>query len=122
VNNVKSIDGKGIAAQLLKHFVEQVQLLVAQGCQPALAEVLVGEGPSSQVYVRRKVLRAACCVLRAAEVGIRSLEFRLPADAKAESLLASDRAAQSGCTSTGHSGAVARAYRRTLGSSGHQPG
>jgi methylenetetrahydrofolate dehydrogenase (NADP+)/methenyltetrahydrofolate cyclohydrolase len=63
VNNVKSIDGKGIAAQLLKHFVEQVQLLVAQCCQPALAEVLVGEGPSSQVYVRRKVLRAACCVL-----------------------------------------------------------
>jgi methylenetetrahydrofolate dehydrogenase (NADP+)/methenyltetrahydrofolate cyclohydrolase len=106
VNNVKSIDGKGIAAQLLKHFVEQVQLLVAQGCQPAMAEVLVGEGPSSQVYVRRKVLRAA-------EVGIRPLEFRLPADSKAESLLASDRAAQSGCTSTGHSGAVAvaRAYR-----------
>ncbi|MGF6400300.1 5,10-methylene-tetrahydrofolate dehydrogenase/methenyl tetrahydrofolate cyclohydrolase [Pseudomonas frederiksbergensis] len=36
--------------------------------------LLVGEDPASEVYVRNKLLRAK-------EVGIRSLEYRLPDDA-----------------------------------------
>jgi methylenetetrahydrofolate dehydrogenase (NADP+)/methenyltetrahydrofolate cyclohydrolase len=35
--------------------------------------ILVGNDPASQVYVRNKILRAE-------EVGIRSLEHRLPSD------------------------------------------
>ena len=57
MSSAQLIDGKGIAAQLLKQVGEQVQRLVAQGRQPALAVVLVGDDPASQVYVRHKVLK-----------------------------------------------------------------
>jgi methylenetetrahydrofolate dehydrogenase (NADP+)/methenyltetrahydrofolate cyclohydrolase len=70
----KLIDGKAAAAQVLRQVREQVLALKARGVHPALAVILVGEDPASQVYVRNKVLRAE-------EAGIRSLEFLLPADA-----------------------------------------
>ena len=75
------IDGKAIAAQVLAEVREDVAALRAQGLQPALAVVLVGEDPASQVYVRNKVLRAE-------ETGIRSLEHRLPAQTGQATLLA----------------------------------
>ncbi|HYQ38712.1 MAG TPA: bifunctional methylenetetrahydrofolate dehydrogenase/methenyltetrahydrofolate cyclohydrolase FolD [Pseudomonas sp.] len=75
------IDGKAVAAQVLKEVAAEVATLQAEGIAPALAVVLVGDDPASHVYVRNKVRSAG-------EVGIRSLEYRLPADAGAEQVLA----------------------------------
>lgn len=74
------IDGKAAAARVLAEVSAEAAVLKAQGIEPALAVVLVGDDPASQVYVRNKVLRAN-------EVGIRSLEYRLGADASAEAVL-----------------------------------
>ncbi|OEC33945.1 methylenetetrahydrofolate dehydrogenase (NADP+) / methenyltetrahydrofolate cyclohydrolase [Pseudomonas cuatrocienegasensis] len=74
------IDGKAAAARVLGEVACAVSALKAQGIEPALAVVLVGDDPASHVYVRNKVLRAG-------EVGIRSLEYRLAADASAEAVL-----------------------------------
>ena len=74
------IDGKATAARVLAEVGADVAVLKARGIEPALAVVLVGDDPASQVYVRNKVLRAN-------EVGIRSLEYRLGADASAEAVL-----------------------------------
>ena len=68
------IDGKAISAQVLDEVREEVLVLAEQQIYPALAVLLVGEDPASEVYVRNKLLRAK-------EVGIRSLEYRLPDDA-----------------------------------------
>jgi len=69
----RDIDGKAISAQVLDEVREEVLQLATQHIYPALAVVLVGDDPASEVYVRNKLLRAK-------EVGIRSLEYRLPAD------------------------------------------
>jgi len=81
IPSVKLIDGKATAARVLAEVREQVQQLRKGGVQPGLAVVLVGADAASQVYVRNKVLRAD-------EVGIRSLEHRLPADTPQAELLA----------------------------------
>ena len=74
------IDGKAAAARVLAEVKAEVAQLQAQGLEPALAVVLVGDDPASHVYVRNKVLRAG-------EVGIRSLEYRLSAEATADEVL-----------------------------------
>lgn len=74
------IDGKAAAARVLADVRAEVEQLHAQGVEPALAVVLVGDDPASHVYVRNKVLRAG-------EVGIRSLEYRLPAEASVAEVL-----------------------------------
>ena len=79
-NPIKLIDGKAAAARVLAEVREDVHALKAAGIVPALAVVLVGSDPASQVYVRNKVLRAG-------EVGIRSLEYRLGAEASAAEVL-----------------------------------
>ncbi|ELK3538122.1 TPA: bifunctional methylenetetrahydrofolate dehydrogenase/methenyltetrahydrofolate cyclohydrolase FolD [Pseudomonas aeruginosa] len=79
IPSVKLIDGKATSARVLAEVREEVLVLRQDGIQPALAVVLVGSDPASQVYVRNKVLRAE-------EVGIRSLEHKLPVDT-AESIL-----------------------------------
>jgi methylenetetrahydrofolate dehydrogenase (NADP+) / methenyltetrahydrofolate cyclohydrolase len=68
------IDGKAVALEV----TEQVRLEVEAGLKlgqraPALATVLVGQDPASQVYVRNK--RATC-----ARIGIRSLPVEFEAD------------------------------------------
>ncbi|UVL64966.1 bifunctional methylenetetrahydrofolate dehydrogenase/methenyltetrahydrofolate cyclohydrolase FolD [Pseudomonas sp. B21-031] len=78
--SVKLIDGKATAARVLAEVREQVHTLRQGGVQLGLAVVLVGADAASQVYVRNKVLRAE-------EVGIRSLEHRLPADTSQAHLL-----------------------------------
>lgn len=78
---LKLIDGKAAAAQVLQQVREEVRTLKADGIEPALAVILVGEDPASQVYVRNKILRAE-------EAGIRSLEYRLPATTGETELLA----------------------------------
>ncbi|MGE8326912.1 bifunctional methylenetetrahydrofolate dehydrogenase/methenyltetrahydrofolate cyclohydrolase FolD [Pseudomonas urmiensis] len=80
IPSVKLIDGKATASRVLAEVREQVQTLRQGGVQPGLAVVLVGADAASQVYVRNKVLRAD-------EVGIRSLEHRLPADTTEGELL-----------------------------------
>jgi len=76
----QDIDGKAIAAIVLGEVAAQVRDLLAQGIHPALAVVLVGDDPASHVYVRNKILRAG-------EVGIRSIERRLAATCTEHELL-----------------------------------
>lgn len=80
IPSVKLIDGKATAARVLADVRTHVARLRESGLQPGLAVVLVGTDAASQVYVRNKVLRAS-------EVGIRSLEQRLPSDASQAQLL-----------------------------------
>lgn len=76
------IDGKAIAAALRVDLAARVAALRAKGLrQPGLAVVLVGEDPASQVYVGSKVKQTE-------EVGMRSLEFRLPETASEVEVLA----------------------------------
>lgn len=79
--SARIIDGKAIAASIRQGLKSEVAELAARGAAPGLAVILVGENPASQVYVRNKI--RAC-----AEVGIRSIEKRLPAETSEESLLA----------------------------------
>ena len=68
------IDGKQISQQVIDEVATEVADFSAQyGFAPGLAVVLVGEDPASQVYVRNKVKRAE-------EVGMNSIEHRLPMD------------------------------------------
>ena len=76
----KAIDGKAIAAGLRRDVAEEVRALTSRGLQaPGLATILVGEDPASHVYVEAK--HRAC-----AEVGIASIDRRLPADCPPERL------------------------------------
>lgn len=80
MNTSKLIDGKAAANRVLTLVKADVQRLKADGIEPALAVILVGQDPASQVYVRNKILRAE-------EAGIRSLEYRLSADTTQVQLL-----------------------------------
>lgn len=80
MNTSRVIDGKAAAARVLADVKADVQKLKIQGIEPALAVILVGQDPASQVYVRNKILRAE-------EAGIRSLEYRLSADTTQAQLL-----------------------------------
>lgn len=80
MNTCKLIDGKAAAARVLRQVQVDVLQLKADGIEPALAVILLGEDPASQVYVRNKILRAE-------EAGIRSLEYRLGADTSQARLL-----------------------------------
>ena len=76
----KIIDGKAIAQQVRGEIREETEKLIAQGIQPGLAVIIVGEDSASQVYVRNKI--KAC-----AEVGFYSENYELSADAAEEELL-----------------------------------
>jgi methylenetetrahydrofolate dehydrogenase (NADP+)/methenyltetrahydrofolate cyclohydrolase len=80
MNRARLIDGKAAAAGLLETVRQDVAQLHAAGVSATLAVVLVGDDPASHVYVRNKVLRAS-------EVGIRSIEHRLAADTRQDALL-----------------------------------
>jgi methylenetetrahydrofolate dehydrogenase (NADP+)/methenyltetrahydrofolate cyclohydrolase len=79
--DTKPIDGRAFAATLRAHITAQVAALAATGLRPGLAVVLVGEDPASQIYVRSKAKQTI-------ETGMRSFEFRLPADTTQADLLA----------------------------------
>ncbi len=66
------IDGNALAKKVRGEVAQQVATLAAQGRQPGLAVILVGEDPASQVYVKHKV--ADC-----EGVGMRSVLERHPA-------------------------------------------
>jgi len=76
------IDGKAIAAEVREQVRLTVEDRLASGLRaPALATVLIGDEPASQVYVRNK--RRAC-----AAAGIRSIDHNLPATTTESELLA----------------------------------
>ena len=68
------LDGERVAAGVKMQLTERVARLVATGVTPGLGTILVGDDPSSARYVAMKV--AEC-----AEIGVRSFDVHLPADA-----------------------------------------
>jgi len=80
MNTSKLIDGKAASTRVMKQVRDDVDRLRADGIFPALAVVLVGQDPASQVYVRNKILRAQ-------EAGIKSLEYRLTEETSQGELL-----------------------------------
>lgn len=78
-NNV--MDGKAVSAAMREEMKLEVERLKAQGVQPGLAVVLVGEDAASQVYVNSK--HKACN-----EIGYYSEVHRLSADTSEQELLA----------------------------------
>ncbi len=76
------IDGKAFAAKLRGRIADAVQQIGNEhSIKPGLAVVLVGEDPASQVYVRNKAKQTV-------EVGMDSIEHKLPVDTSQEDLLA----------------------------------
>ncbi len=86
MNEARIIDGKALAGEILVRVRKAVEELRRRHrLTPGLAVVLVGDDPASKVYVRNKAKRTV-------EVGMRSFEYKLPADAREEELLARIRA------------------------------
>ena len=73
----KLIDGKLISAEVLDSVRERVEYLKSRGVEPCLAVIIVGDDPASRVYVNNK--KKSC-----EKVGIKSLEFALPAQTAQE--------------------------------------
>ncbi len=65
------IDGKLVSSELRREFSKEVESLKAQGIEPGLAVILVGNNPASAVYVRNK--ERACI-----ETGIKPTQITLP--------------------------------------------
>ncbi len=78
--SAKIISGNEVSQQIKDELKVEVAKLKAQGLEPCLAVILVGEDPASKVYVSNK--KKAC-----EYIGIRSLESRLPAETTTEQLL-----------------------------------
>ncbi|HVX16787.1 MAG TPA: tetrahydrofolate dehydrogenase/cyclohydrolase catalytic domain-containing protein [Acidimicrobiales bacterium] len=68
------LDGKALAAEMQVRLLERIEALKAQGITPGLGTVLVGDDGPSANYVAMK--HRDC-----AELGIDSVDERLPADA-----------------------------------------
>ena len=73
------IDGRAVAKAFKDEIAQKTAAMIAQGIQPHLAVVLVGENPASQVYVRNK---ENGCI----KAGIRSTVIRLAEDCSQEEL------------------------------------
>ncbi len=74
------IKGKEIAADILADVASGIDEFKRQHfCAPGLAVVLVGDDPASQVYVKNKMKSAK-------EVGLVSIEYRLPGDSNQETV------------------------------------
>lgn len=76
----KIIDGKAVRDQLEEEMRVDVESLKAQGVNPGLAVVLVGDDPASKVYVSNK--QKSC-----GRLGIESFEYKLPVETTEEYLL-----------------------------------
>lgn len=76
------IDGKAVAAALRAELAQKVSAIKASGKRaPGLAVVLVGEDPASRVYVASKAKQTV-------EVGMLSIEHKLPVETSETDLLA----------------------------------
>lgn len=81
MGEARIIDGKAVAKKVRRELAVEVEGLRAQGVEPTLAVILVGEDPASAVYVRNK--ERAC-----KRTGIRSQKHALPASATTGEILA----------------------------------
>src|SRR6478609_10495296 len=77
----QSIDGNALAKQIRTEVAGRTAALKARGIQPALAIILVGEDPASQVYTKHKVNDST-------ETGLAATLERYPADMSEAQLLA----------------------------------
>jgi methylenetetrahydrofolate dehydrogenase (NADP+)/methenyltetrahydrofolate cyclohydrolase len=78
----KIIDGKAVAARVRAQAAAEVEQFVSEyGRRPGLATILVGDDPSSAIYVAGKQKASA-------EVGIQGFDHRLPADAPEDEVIA----------------------------------
>jgi methylenetetrahydrofolate dehydrogenase (NADP+)/methenyltetrahydrofolate cyclohydrolase len=77
---MRILSGTEISAQIKKELNKEVAELKSRGIVPTLAVILVGDDPASAVYVRNK--KRTC-----EELGISSIEKKLPEDTKQEDLL-----------------------------------
>ncbi len=76
------MDGAGLAEETFARITEgTAEFLAAAGRRPCLVTVLVGDDPSSHVYVRMKVNRSG-------KVGIESRRIDLPQTTTTEELVA----------------------------------
>ena len=75
------IDGKKVSAEVKEQVRIETEALKAKGVTPGLAVILVGDDPASRVYVNNK--KKACEL-----VGVKSVEYALPATTTQEELLA----------------------------------
>jgi methylenetetrahydrofolate dehydrogenase (NADP+)/methenyltetrahydrofolate cyclohydrolase len=76
----KVIDGKILAQTIRDGLKQRVSALRAKGVDPCLAVILVGEDSASQSYVNSKEKDCA-------EIGVKSLDRRFPADFSESNLL-----------------------------------
>ncbi|MBO5420732.1 MAG: bifunctional methylenetetrahydrofolate dehydrogenase/methenyltetrahydrofolate cyclohydrolase FolD [Clostridia bacterium] len=76
----KIISGKEVSEAVKLRVADEVKEFKAQGIEPCLAVILVGDDPASRVYVNNKKKACEFC-------GIRSLEYVLPAETKEEELI-----------------------------------
>lgn len=74
---MKILDGKQIAQEIQQELKQEIAL---SGARPALAVILVGENPASQIYIRRKM--EACRT-----VGITSVPHLLTAETSEDEIL-----------------------------------
>ncbi len=75
------LDGRSLSEKIRQEIKKEVEIFLQKGLRrPALAVILVGDDPASQIYVNNK--RKAC-----EKVGIRSLYYKLPQNTKHEELL-----------------------------------
>ena len=77
---MKIIDGKSTAFETCEKVRLRVETMKKNGVEPCLAVIIVGDDPASRVYVNNK--KKKCAV-----VGIKSLEFALPAQTTQRELL-----------------------------------
>lgn len=76
----KIISGKEVSEAVKLRVADEVKEFKAQGIEPCLAVILVGDDPASRVYVNNKKKACEFC-------GIRSLEYVLPAETNEEELI-----------------------------------
>ena len=77
---MKIIDGKSTAFETCEKVRLSVDSLLKNDVEPCLAVIIVGDDPASRVYVNNKKKKCAA-------VGIKSLEFALPAQTTQRELL-----------------------------------
>jgi methylenetetrahydrofolate dehydrogenase (NADP+)/methenyltetrahydrofolate cyclohydrolase len=79
--NTRVLDGRRISQEIQQELRPRIDALRAKRRAPALAVVLVGNDPASQIYVRNKIKTSQ-------ELGIRSLDATPPDSITNEELLA----------------------------------
>ncbi|MBQ4159476.1 MAG: bifunctional methylenetetrahydrofolate dehydrogenase/methenyltetrahydrofolate cyclohydrolase FolD [Clostridia bacterium] len=75
------MDGKALSKKIKENLAVEAAKLKANGVNPCLAVIIVGEDPASKVYVAGKIRDCG-------EVGIESREFALPESTTQEELIA----------------------------------